>query len=108
MPSVRAHIDCDNVIVVMPGHFPLQSVSRLSIEFGRGQTLSLDVSQVEQQVTGRLVEVRYLLLGGPTVGQQNGRLLALTPPVGRADVYRGHLSGLRAMGYLPGDGMGGE
>ena len=70
MPSMRAQIDRDNVIVVMPGHWPVQSVTALSVEFGQGQTLALDVSQVEQQVTGRLVEVPYLLLGGPTVGQQ--------------------------------------
>lgn len=70
MPSMRAHIDRDSTIVVMPGHFPVQSVSSLSIELGQGQTLGLDVSSVEQQTSGRLIEVPYLLLGGPTVGQQ--------------------------------------
>ncbi len=70
MPSVRAHIDRDQVIVVAPGHFPVQSVASLAIEFGQGQSLALDVSQVEEQAPGRLVEVPYLLLGGPTVGQQ--------------------------------------
>lgn len=70
MPSMRGHIDRDNTIVVMPGHFPVQSVSALTIELGQGQSLALDVSSVEQQTSGRLIEVPYLLLGGPTVGQQ--------------------------------------
>jgi hypothetical protein len=70
MPTGRAHSDRDNTIVVMPGHFPVHSVSALSIELGQGQTLALDVSSVEQQTGGRFVEVPYLLLGGPTVGQQ--------------------------------------
>jgi hypothetical protein len=42
----------------------------MAIEFGQGQTLSLDVSQLENTAPGRLVEVPYLLLGGPSVGQQ--------------------------------------
>ncbi|WIG60486.1 MAG: hypothetical protein OJF49_003234 [Ktedonobacterales bacterium] len=70
MPSTRAYIDRDNVVAVMPGHFPVQSVSALSIEFGQGQSLSLDVSQLEEMTVGRMVEVPYLLAGGPTVGQQ--------------------------------------
>ena len=70
MPSMRAHIDRDSTIVVMPGHFPVQSVSSLTVELGLGQSLALDVSSMEQQTAGRLVEVPYLLLGGPTVGQQ--------------------------------------
>lgn len=70
MPSMRAHIDRDNTIVVMPGHFPVQSLASISIELGQGQTLSLDATQLELQVAGRLIEIPYLLLGGPTVGQQ--------------------------------------
>jgi hypothetical protein len=70
MPTMRAQIDRDRVIVVMPGHFPVQSVASLTVEFGQGQSLALDVSQVEQAASGRLVEVPYLLLGSPSVGQQ--------------------------------------
>lgn len=36
MPTVRAYIDSDTVLTVMPGHFPVQSVSAISIELGYG------------------------------------------------------------------------
>jgi len=70
MPSMRAQIDRDNTIVVMPSHFPVQSLASISIELGQSQTLSLDATQLELQVAGRLIEIPYMLLGGPTVGQQ--------------------------------------
>lgn len=70
MPSTRAHIDRDQVIVVRPGHFPIQSVSALSIELGQGQTLSFDVTQLELPTAGRLVELPYLLGASPTPSQQ--------------------------------------
>jgi hypothetical protein len=70
MPSARAHIDRDQVLVVRPGHFPVQSVTALSIELGQGQTLSFDVSQVELPSTARLVELPYLLGASPSPGQQ--------------------------------------
>lgn len=70
MPTMRAHIDRDNTLVVMPGHFPVQSLTSISVELGQGQSLALDATQLELQTTGRLVEIPYMLLGGPTVGQQ--------------------------------------
>jgi hypothetical protein len=69
MPSTRAHVDRDRVVVVRPGHFPVQSISALSIELGQGQTLSFDVSQVELPTPGRLVELPYLLGASPAPGQ---------------------------------------
>lgn len=70
MPTMRAHIDRDSTLVVMPGHFPVQSLSALTVELGQGQTISLDTTQLELQSTGRLIEVPYLLIGGVSVGQQ--------------------------------------
>jgi hypothetical protein len=70
MPSSRAHLDRDRVLVVRPGHFPVQSVAALSVEFGQGQSLAFDVSQAELPSAGRLVELPYLLGGSPNPGQQ--------------------------------------
>lgn len=70
MPSTRAHLDRDQVLVVRPGHFPVQSVSALSIEFGQGQALAFDVTQLELPSTARLVELPYLLQASPPPGQQ--------------------------------------
>jgi hypothetical protein len=71
MPSTRAHLDRDQVLVVRPGHFPVQSVSALAIELGQGQSLTFDTTQIELPSTGRLVELPYLLQASPTVGQQS-------------------------------------
>jgi hypothetical protein len=81
MPSTRAYISRDNVITVRPGHFPVQSVSALTVEFGQGQSVSLDTTSLELMAPARLVEIPYLLLGGPTVGQQ---LLLETKGLSRA------------------------
>lgn len=70
MPSTRAHIDRDGVLVVRPGHFPVQSVSALSVELGQGQSLAFDISQLELPTDGRLVELPYLIGASPSVGQQ--------------------------------------
>jgi hypothetical protein len=70
MPSSRAHLDRDQVLVVRPGHFPVQSVSALAIEFGQGQSLAFDITQLEMPSSGRLVELPYLLQGSPNPGQQ--------------------------------------
>jgi hypothetical protein len=70
MPSTRAHLDRDGVLVVRPGHFPIQSVSALSVELGQGQSLAFDISQLELPSDGRLVELPYLLAASPSVGQQ--------------------------------------
>ena len=70
MPTVRAYITSDTVLTVMPGHFPVQSVSALSIELGYGISVALDVSQAEQPSAGRLVQIPYLLAAPAQVGQQ--------------------------------------
>ncbi len=70
MPSTRAWIDRDFVVSVRPGHFPVQSLASLSIELGQGNSLAIDVSQLELQTTGRLIEIPYLLQTTPTVGAQ--------------------------------------
>jgi hypothetical protein len=70
MPSTRAHLDRDQVLVVRPGHFPVQSVGALSIELGQGQALAFDVSQVELPSAARTVELPYLLNATLSPGQQ--------------------------------------
>ena len=57
MPSARAALDRDNVLLVRPGHFPVQSVAALAVESLPGQSLSLDVTQLELPSNGRLIEV---------------------------------------------------
>jgi len=56
MPSARAALDRDNVLLVRPGHFPIQSVAALAVESLPGQSLSLDVTQLELPTNGRLIE----------------------------------------------------
>ena len=70
MPSMRAYLDRDRVLAIMPGHFPVQSVSAVAVEFGQGQSLTLDAAQCELQSSGRLVELPYLLQSGVTLGAQ--------------------------------------
>ncbi len=68
MPSARASLDRDGVLVVRPGHFPVQSVAAVAVELGQGQSLALDATQVELPASGRVVEVPYLLGAGVTAG----------------------------------------
>jgi hypothetical protein len=70
MPTSRAYLDRDGVLFVRSGHFPITSVSALSVEFGQGQSLSFDVTQVELASGGRLVQLPYLLAASPAPGQQ--------------------------------------
>lgn len=70
MPSTRAYLDRDQVLAVRPGHFPVQSVSTLCVEFGQGQSLTFDATQIELPSAGRLIELPYLLQASPTPGQQ--------------------------------------
>ena len=70
MPTTRAYLDRDRVLALMPGHFPVQSVSAVAVEFGQGQSLTLDAAQCELQSSGRLVELPYLLQSGVTLGAQ--------------------------------------
>lgn len=57
MPSARAALDRDSVLLLRPGHFPIQSVAALAVESLPGQSLSLDVTQLELPSNGRLIEV---------------------------------------------------
>ncbi|HEX6800092.1 MAG TPA: hypothetical protein VF116_20435 [Ktedonobacterales bacterium] len=69
MPGIRAVLERDGVLVIRPGHWPVQSVSALAIDLGAGQTLALDATQAERASGGRLVEVAYLLSASPSPGQ---------------------------------------
>jgi len=69
MPSSRAYLDRDSVVCCRPGHWPVQSLSAASIQFGQGESLSLDVTQL-MNTGGRLVELPYLLQTPPTIGVQ--------------------------------------
>jgi hypothetical protein len=70
MPSMRAYLDRDRVLALMPGHFPIQSVSALAVEFGEGQSLTLDATQIELPSSARVLEIPYLLQSGVTLGAQ--------------------------------------
>ncbi len=61
MPSARAWLDRDGVLAVRPGHFPVQSVSALSVDLGDGETISFDVTQMEQGSGGQVIEIPILL-----------------------------------------------
>ncbi|HKV83328.1 MAG TPA: hypothetical protein VJN88_02150 [Ktedonobacterales bacterium] len=60
LPSSRAAFDRDGVLALRPGHFPVQSVSALGVECAPGQSLSLDVTQIEIASSGRLIEAPSL------------------------------------------------
>lgn len=70
MPTTQAYIDRDAVLAIMPGHFPVVSVSSVAIELGQGQSLALDATQLELPDMARIVEIPYLVQGGLTVGMQ--------------------------------------
>jgi hypothetical protein len=56
MPGARAWIDRDTIAVVRPGHFPVQSVSALTLDQGECGSLALDVTQARLSGEGRLIE----------------------------------------------------
>jgi hypothetical protein len=60
MPGARAWIDRDVIAVVRPGHFPVQSVSALTLDQGEVGSFALDVAQVRLPADGRLIEVPLL------------------------------------------------
>jgi len=70
MPSQRAYLDRDAVLAIMPGHFPVQSVTSIAIELGQGQSLTLDATQIELPDMARVVELPYLVQGAVSVGMQ--------------------------------------
>jgi len=70
MPTGRAWLDRDGVLALRPGHFPVQAVDALGVEFGPGRGVSFDVSQIELAGDRRLIEVPYRAAGSLTPGQQ--------------------------------------
>jgi hypothetical protein len=69
LPSTRALFDRDGVLALRPGHFPVQSVSALSVESAPGQSLALDVTQIEVASSGRLIEASSPVAVGGLPGQ---------------------------------------
>ncbi|MFI5271598.1 MAG: hypothetical protein ACHQ4H_01025 [Ktedonobacterales bacterium] len=69
MPGTRAALDRDGVLVIRPGHWPVQAVTAVAVDLGGGQTLSFDATQAELASGGRLIEVPYLLSVAPAPGQ---------------------------------------
>ncbi len=69
MPSLRAYLDGDGVLVIRPGHFPIQSIASVAVDLGQGQTVSFDATQAGLSSNGRLVEIPYLLWSAPSPGQ---------------------------------------
>jgi hypothetical protein len=60
MPGVRAWIDRDTVLVIRPGHFPVQSVSALTLDQAECGISTLDVTQARLPSAGRIIEVPLL------------------------------------------------
>jgi hypothetical protein len=69
MPGTRAALDRDGVLVIRPGHWPVQSVAAVALDLGDGQALALDATQAQVASGGRLIEVPYLLSAAPAPGQ---------------------------------------
>lgn len=63
MPSLRAFIDPSQVLHLRPGHFPIVSVSLLTVELGFGSTVTFDTSGGEL-TGGRTLEVPTWLTSG--------------------------------------------
>ncbi len=64
MPSLRAWLEPDGALVVRASHFPIQSVTALSVETTPGATLAIDTAQIEAPSMGRLLEVPASALSG--------------------------------------------
>lgn len=60
MPGARAWIDRDTIAIVRPGHFPVQSVSALTLDQGEYGSLTLDAAQARLTGDGRLIEIPLL------------------------------------------------
>jgi hypothetical protein len=60
MPGTRAWIDRDVIAVVRPGHFPVQSISALTLDQGESGVFALNVAQVRLPSDGRLIEAPLL------------------------------------------------
>lgn len=73
MPGTRAWIDRDTVAVVRPGHFPVQSVSALTLDQGEVGATMLDVSRAHLPSDGRLIEVPLLADVDPLLALSRSR-----------------------------------
>jgi hypothetical protein len=60
MPGARAWIDRDTILVIRPGHFPVQSVSALTLDRAECGISTLDVTQARLPAAGRIIEVPLL------------------------------------------------
>ena len=97
LPGPRAWLEPDGALVVRPGHFPIQSVTALSVETSPGAALALDVTQVELPSDGRMIELPSTALSGVAhslPGLARGR---------RAWVSLSYTGGPAAPGALPYD-----
>lgn len=81
MPGAHAWLDRDAVLVLRPGHFPVQSVSVLALNDGIGGTLSLDVAQALIESGGRLIE---LAQPGSLAARAGGALTGLVLGISRS------------------------
>jgi hypothetical protein len=57
LPGPHATLDPAGVLTVRPLHFPVQAVSALTLDWGLGQTWTLDVTQLEFPGTARSFDV---------------------------------------------------
>lgn len=71
LPGPRAWLEPDGALVMRPGHFPIQSVTALSVETSPGAALALDATQAELPTDGRLIELPSTALSGATIGAAN-------------------------------------
>lgn len=98
LPGPRAWLEPDGALAVRPGHFPIQSVTALSVETSPGAALALDATQAELPADGRLIELPSMALSGasanPPLGLARGR---------RAWVSLSYTGGPAAPGAVPYD-----
>src|SRR5579875_3193298 len=57
LPGPHAVLDPAGVLTVRPLHFPVQAVTALMLDWGQGQTWSLDVTQIEFPESARSFDV---------------------------------------------------
>ncbi|HEX8983365.1 MAG TPA: hypothetical protein VF792_11375 [Ktedonobacterales bacterium] len=101
MPSQRAWLEPDGTLVVRASHFPIQSVTSLSVETAPGATFSLDTAQIEAPSMGRLLEVPASALIG-----LNGAASPVSPTLirsGRAWLSLSYTGGPATPGATPYD-----
>ena len=101
MPSRRAWLEPDGTLVVRASHFPIQSVTALSVETAPGAALALDTTQIETPSMGSLLEVPATALNGASGGAS-----PISPALtraGRAWLSLGYTGGPAAPGAVPYD-----